>query len=34
MKYFEFNYVELNGIEILNHGEAVYYTSAEKKWMK
>lgn len=30
MKYFEFKYIEINDTEVLNQGEGVYYTSAEK----
>lgn len=30
MKYFEFKYIETKDGEIVNQGDAVYYTSAEQ----
>ncbi len=30
MKYFEFKYIQTKGGEIVNQGEALYYTSAEQ----
>ena len=30
MKYFEFNYIETREGEIINQGDGLYYTSAER----
>jgi hypothetical protein len=30
MKYFEFKYIQTKGGEIINQGDALYYTSAEQ----